>query len=163
MGKAWVVGMNKYGQQSACLFLGIIGRPGVNKSAAQRTARRPLDAAEKRCRREWDTAKQAWEAKGEDAEGGEPRGPRPVLRRVVLDKSTVEATIQVLANNPRGMAVAKNELADLVTSLNQYRPGGRGSDRQFFLNLWDQQPIYKDRKGKPGEEEQLYVPRPFAA
>jgi hypothetical protein len=39
----------------------------------------------------------------------------------------------------------RNELAALITSMNQYK-GGRGQDRQVYLNLWDGDPIIIDRK-----------------
>jgi hypothetical protein len=42
--------------------------------------------------------------------------------------------------------------------MDQYKAGGKGSDRQFWLSAWSSDPITVDRKGAP---EALMVPEPF--
>src|SRR5262249_30641425 len=47
-----------------------------------------------------------------------------------------------------------------VGSFDQYRSGGRGADRQFWLSALFGKPIRVDRKGNP-ELEPIRVPHPF--
>ena len=42
--------------------------------------------------------------------------------------------------------------------MDQYKAGGKGSDRQFWLSAWNSDPITVDRKGEP---EVLMVSEPF--
>jgi putative DNA primase/helicase len=56
--------------------------------------------------------------------------------------------------------VAKDELAGWIRGMDQYKAGGKGSDRQFWLSAWSSDPITVDRKGEP---EALMVSEPFVA
>jgi hypothetical protein len=87
--------------------------------------------------------------------GPDPR--EPVMERVVTSDATVESLSPILANNPRGIALVRDELAAWVRSFNMYR-GGRGNDRQYFLSVWSGQPIVIDRKNVP---HPLIIERPF--
>jgi hypothetical protein len=77
----------------------------------------------------------------------------------VLDDFTTESLPRILAGNPRGVAVVKDELAGLIHGLNQYK-GGRGSDRQVLLALWAGADVVVDRKGG---KVPVHVPAPFVA
>jgi hypothetical protein len=44
--------------------------------------------------------------------------------------------------------------------MDQYKSGGKGSDRQFWLSAWSNRPVSVDRKGQP---EPLAVRRPFVS
>jgi hypothetical protein len=66
----------------------------------------------------------------------------------------------VLKESPRGVLVAKDELAGWIRGMDQYKAGGKGSDRQFWLSAWSSDPITVDRKGEP---EALMVWEPFVA
>ena len=83
---------------------------------------------------------------------------RPSLGRCVVDDATTESLALILADNPRGLLLAKDELTALMGSLNQYK-SGKGTDRQFFLSSWSGSPIVVDRKGNIGREP-IRVPHP---
>jgi hypothetical protein len=84
---------------------------------------------------------------------------RPVLKRTWIADATVEAQAQRLQQNPRGLALIRDELASLLLSLNQYR-SGRGADLQFFLSTWSCNPTAVDRKQ---DVDPLILNRPFLA
>lgn len=74
------------------------------------------------------------------------RGRRqPRLKRAVTSDVTVEALVSILAHNPRGLAIIRDELIAWVKGMDMYR--GRGNDRQFFQTAWSVAPYYLDRKG----------------
>ena len=64
----------------------------------------------------------------------------------------------VLEGTPRGVLVMRDELAGWVRSMDQYKSGGKGADRQFWLSGWSNSHVIVDRKGRG---EPLFLPRPF--
>jgi hypothetical protein len=133
-------------RQPPVLFAAIIGRPGSGKSTPLDFVLGPLHAAEAEFYREWEKAKQEWD----DRDNADKKEPRPKLRRCLVDDTTVEALCRILAENPRGALMARDELAALVTGLNQYRDGGKGNDRQIFLKIWSASPVKVDRSKLEG-------------
>src|SRR5262249_9248154 len=109
--------------QGAVLFVISIGRPGSGKSPAQDKVVEPLEEAEGRHGQEWKAAVERGEA-----EDKETRGPRPVQRRLLVDDCTTEVLADILAQNPRGVLMIREEAAAIVTGANQYK-GGKGHDR----------------------------------
>lgn len=72
--------------------------------------------------------------------------PEPVLRRYLVNDSTVEKLVELLGENPRGLLVFRDELAGLLTS---WEKQGRETDRQFYLEAWNGTGDYKsDRIGR---------------
>src|SRR5262249_33641342 len=52
------------------------------------------------------------------------------------------------------------ELSSLMTGMNQYKEGGKGSDRQIYLQFWDCESVEIDRKSNL-DGIPLRVHRPF--
>jgi uncharacterized protein DUF3987 len=108
-----------------------------NEAAADEYARSMLDY--KRALRQWEQDK-----------GGEmpmPEEPEalPVLE-YVLDDTTIEALAGVLRDNPRGVLVAPDELAQWFKSHDQYKSRG-GADRAKWLKLNSAGLLKVNRKG----------------
>lgn len=101
-----------------------------------------------------------WKTAG--CEGEPPEKPRrPTLRQAIFDDTTTEAAAKVMNENPRGVIVVKDELIGFVRSMNQYRGGGKGSDREFWLSCWAGTPVKKNRSGTH-DDGPLVVPHTFA-
>jgi hypothetical protein len=161
-------------RQRANLFAAVVGPPGVLKTPAQDQMVEPLREIEAGFRTEWkaqmklyEAAQHAYEAElrewKKDREGEPPEKPeRPALERLTVDDATVEALAAVLSENPRGVTLVKDELVGLVLALNQYREGGKGSDRQFYLSCWSGVDYTGDRR-KTHEQGPLFVAKPFLA
>jgi hypothetical protein len=136
--------------EGARVYGGILGRPGLAKSAAAEKVAAPLFEVQKQLKEEYDDAvkkhKQAvadWEARAPANRG--PKPEPPVLKRVIVSDTTVEALCVILAQNPRGVLLYRDELVGWARSFNQYR-GGKGADRSFWLSCWSGQPVVVDRK-----------------
>jgi hypothetical protein len=126
--------------QSACLFAAVVGKPGSGKSPALEMVAGPVEKAERRYFDEWRREFAAWKESEDEDKGAAPR-----LRRCLLDDTTTEAMAAVLKDNRRGLLMVRDEMAALVCGLNQYK-GGKGHDRQVYLQLWSQATIRVDRK-----------------
>jgi hypothetical protein len=88
---------------------------------------------------------------------GESALPPPKLSRYFTTDPTLEALLCLLAENPRGLILVKDELASLVSGFNQYKPGGRGNERQHYLSIFSGSPVIPDRR----YAEKVYVRHPF--
>jgi hypothetical protein len=156
------------------LWCVLIAPPSGGKSPALTLAAAPLWRAEARWRaahardvllfdcaiERYKAAYREWQDAG--CEGEPPPKPvRPTLRQAVLDDATAEAAVRVLAANPRGVVLAKDELSGLVLALNQYK-GGRGADRQFWLSAWAGAAVKVNRSADK-DAPPLFVAAPFAA
>lgn len=137
--------------QSGAIYGVFVARPGVKKSAVVRAVTEPLQVAQARYQREHEKAVDELRAAGSKANA-------PPKRLCVTNGGTVEAIARRLAENPRGLILTTDELSGLVAGLNQYKAGGKGNDRQFFLSAWDQSGYSIERVE---EGKSLYLPRPF--
>ena len=148
----WLVVANLWGA--------IVGRPGTLKSPALSEPLKPLRRLEGQAREEHtealreheaacliaterkavgkeairkalklkqDAASLAWETAGDSPEP-------PARRRYLTSDSTVEKLGELLAGNPRGLLVFRDELTGLLRSLDRE---GQESARAFYLEGWN--------------------------
>ncbi len=94
-----------------------------------------------------------WQRKAAGDPPGKPTPP--VDRRFLIADVTIEALAERLADNPRGLFVARDELAGWLDSFNQYK-GGKGADTAAWLSIHGVLPIRVDRRG--GDRKKIYVP-----
>jgi putative DNA primase/helicase len=143
-------------RESATLFTAVVKAPGEKKTPAAKAALSPVWKKQVDLKREYREKRKVyeegfrqWEAdKKVAAKNGEiapPRPQEPVMGRVVVDDTTIEALAGILESNPRGVLVARDELAGWVRAMDQYK-SGKGADRQNWLSLWSNAPISVDRK-----------------
>jgi hypothetical protein len=119
--------------QGAVLFASIVGLASSGKSPAVEIVNEPLEEAQHRYFQHWKEEMQSWEPKSKS-------DPEPRPRQILVDDPTTESLVSLLQDNPRGLLMVRDEMAALVSGLNQYKENG-GSDRQFYLKLWPQASI----------------------
>jgi hypothetical protein len=175
-------------RERACLWMAIVGDPGMMKSPMLGLVTKPFEDRQLRLEVKFARELRAYEEELEQheqakkakkrrpaAEPGQPaheqegdivraadaypRPQEPILERCITSDATVEAIARLQKENLRGLVLCRDELAAWTRSMNQYR-GGRGSDRQFFMSIWSGASIVLDRKG---ERRPLIVPSPFLA
>ncbi|MEO2090795.1 MAG: DUF3987 domain-containing protein, partial [Gemmataceae bacterium] len=173
VGRTRAAGIKKGYTEPPAVWAVVVAPPGSVKSASLKFARAPLAEAE----RKWmarhaealilfDTemdryAERVKEWKKGGCCGEPPEKPRrPKLRQSTLDSTTTEAAAKVLGDNDRGVIVVKDELSGFVRSMNQYRGGGKGDDRQFWLSAWAGAPA-KVNRAKDHDAGPLVIPHPF--
>jgi hypothetical protein len=116
--------------QRPVLWTATVARPGTAKSTALNLAKKPLDDFDAETHEAWLAARKL--------------DKLAVWRRTLADNVTVEKLARLLVENPRGLLIAADELAGLVSGMNQYK-GGKGSDRQSYLQLWSVASLRVDR------------------
>lgn len=144
------------------LWGAIVGRPGLMKSPALNEAIKPVNALEATAREQWRTTKRDYEVQEQLREADakatkkaiekamrdrdhktardlaiaqaydEPTPPN--RRRYITSDTTVEALGELLASNPRGILVYRDELTGWLRDLERE---GRDSTRAFYLEAWN--------------------------
>jgi hypothetical protein len=153
------------GYQEGCrLFAAIVAASGDGKTPARMMACRPVYERQKKFHEDYlkeldqyRVALDEYEAKRKEAMKGDgppvsilDRPVKPSMGQAFLDSVTVEAVGKILARDPRGILLIRDELTAWVNAMNQYR-SGKGDDREFYLSAWSGSPIKADRMN---EEEQ---------
>jgi hypothetical protein len=83
----------------------------------------------------YEKARTAWRHSKHGNDEAPPRPREPLQRRVLIEDATVEALVAALADNPRGLLVATDELAGQLDSFGRYN-GAAGSDEAFYLKAY---------------------------
>src|SRR3712207_1266664 len=146
-------------KESAALFAVVVAEPGDKKTPAQKAALAPVWRAQENFKREYRERYEAYEeelrqwkaderAAARDGEPAPPKPEEPALRHAVVDDITVERLADILDETPRGVVSVQDELSGWVLAMNQYKAGGKGADRQFWLRVWSNAPVKVDRKSR---------------
>lgn len=167
VGNSRRIQLKKTWSESASLYVAIVAEPGEGKTPALQQLKPPmlewrelLVAAYQSEKQNYEEELEKWEdakAKGIEA-GAKPKKPR--AKEVYVSDATAEKIATLLSDNPRGLAVDQDELVALVKGMNQYKAGGQGRDRQFYLEAWSGSPVKVDRVST---DEPKWVPSPFLA
>jgi putative DNA primase/helicase len=135
--------------ERACLWGNIIAPSGTMKSPAVREALRPIGKMQGELQKKYKTEYAAWKAKKDDKNSKEDPGPPPKPEVLLVHEATVEALAARMSEeynaNPRGMLLHRDELAGWYNGMNKYR-GGKGDDRQFYLQCYNGGNFRSDRK-----------------
>jgi hypothetical protein len=153
--------------EGAAIFGMIVGGPASKKTPAMNLALRPVRQRQMALKTEYERQKEEHEAALRDYEKARKDGPselrkpeKPTLVRTYADDTTVERLADILNENRRGLLIIKDELSGWLGSMNQYKQGGKGADRQFWLSVHTNQPVSVDRKST---DEPVIVARPFVS
>lgn len=156
--------------EHAILWAGVVARSGTLKSPAFDAATAPLRRAQTDALRDYEAEREAHERAMLQCERDVARWRRsktdtqppakpecPTARRFVVSDTTLEALAPILETNPRGLLLARDELAAWIGGFDQYRSRGRGGDAAAWLELWRAGALIIDRK--TGDKRTVHVPR----
>lgn len=143
------------------LFSVIVGEPGTNKSHPLSAILKPLldiDKAEyesyKAKYADYERRLQLQQGKkSEDDEDEDLQ--RPIRRQIIVDDVTIEALMQIMDENPRGVCLYNDEFSSFLDNMDRYT---HGSSEQAYLSMFNGNPISKNRKG---EKLSLRINDPF--
>src|SRR5215212_2467124 len=153
--------------EGPAIFGMIVGGPASKKTPAINLALRPVRERQMALKAEYERQKEEHEAALRDYEKAKKDGPsglrkpeKPALVRTYADDTTVERLADILNENLRGLLIIKDELSGWLGAMNQYKQGGKGADRQFWLSVHTNQPVSVDRKSS---DEPVIVPHPWVS
>src|SRR6516165_9839474 len=106
----------------------------------------------------WAKDMAAWK-RDKDAASDPPEKPdAPQAERFIVSDTTVEALAPILLANPRGLLLARDELAGWIGSFDRYAGKGKaGADSANWLSMFNAESIIVDRK--TGVPRTIHVPQ----
>ena len=146
-------------QESAVLYMAIIGRAGTNKSHPFSFALKPIEQRDNLNFQKYQKEKQEYDSilsltKKEREQQGRDEPVSPVWLQHLVTDFTPEALTDVHKSNKRGIGVYADELASWFNNFNRY---SKGSEEEFWLSNWSGKPLRINRK----TSEPTYIPLPF--
>jgi hypothetical protein len=133
----------------ASTYIGNVGLPSDGKTPALKAVAAAVRAIDDDLAAEHALAMERWKAEadtpGPDNKKRKPPPP-PKPRRIDIDDATMEVLPLILADNPRGLIMIRDELSAFILGMNQFK-GGKGNDRSNALKIWSGDRIVKDRVG----------------
>jgi hypothetical protein len=132
--------------EPATLWTALVAPSGSTKSPAFRHAIRPVLRHENKALDAYDDALERYDPDGDE--------PKPTRKRYRTGDATPEGVVRILRKNPRGVLLARDELAAWIGSFDRYANGA--SDLQFWIELWNGIQVSKDRAG----DGNITVPNP---
>ena len=161
VGNTHLARMKEGWDESAILYMALIGRPGANKSHPLSFAMRPFvehDYEQNRIfeKQYLEYQDQLEMSRKERAEKGIDVCPRePVRHRFLVSDITPEGLSLIHSQNRRGLCLLSDELSAWVKNFNRYN---NGSEEQFWLSVFSAKPTMSDRKSS---RSSIFIKQPF--
>jgi len=128
-----------------CLWAVLIARPGNRKSACVRYLAQPWYDEQAEHIEEFERQRKAFLY----AKGNGENATEPVLSTDYVDCVTREQVAPLLRDNPLGFPVIRDEISGWISSMDEYKQGGKGSDKAFWLSLHSCGSTKVDRRNHP--------------
>jgi hypothetical protein len=104
----------------------------------------------------WEKDLAVWKrGKSGNLPPAEPEEPK--AERFIVSDTTVEALAPILLENPRGLLLARDELAGWIGSFDRYAKNKAGADAANWLSMFNAESIIVDRK--TGTPRTIHVPQ----
>lgn len=169
MGNTRQIRIKRGWKEGPRFYMAVVADPGAAKSPVIKVLCKPIYKRQEWLHSKYMEEREEYDRKVMEYESGckqakrlnsvPPNKPnKPNYPHLFTTNSTTEKLAVMLSENPRGLVMVQDELTSWVMGLNQYKAGGKGSDRQFFLSAWSGEASKTDRKG---DDTPTFTPRPF--
>lgn len=118
---------------SPIVYTALIGSPSIGKTPVLKTCIEPLKNIEIEWDRQYKLDQKVYENNANSQDSSVPVNSKPHRKEILINEATVEAVIQAISNNPKGLLLIADELNGWLKSMNKYRPG---NDKEFWLSNW---------------------------
>jgi hypothetical protein len=155
----------------AIIWTAIVGESGTSKTPAFKLVMRPMRDRQRKALEaqaeamkqyeadlaHYDKALSSWKREKKTEEPPPMKPDPPYAVRYIVSDTTVEALAPLLLVNPRGVLLARDELAGWIGSFDRYASGKGGADAAHWLSMYNGESIVVDRK--TGNPRTIYVPQ----
>jgi hypothetical protein len=143
------------------LWGAIVGESGTAKTPAFKLVMRPVRERQRKALERhaeamkqyetdlarWEKDMAAWKRVKDPASDPPAKPDPPQAERFIVSDTTVEALAPILLANPRGLLLARDELAGWIGSFDRYAGKGKaGADSANWLSMFNAESIIVDRK-----------------
>jgi len=168
IGNTWRVKLKRGRVLPLITWAGLISKSGTGKTPAGVPMIEPLGERDATLAHEFDEASDGYRSERERWQSA-PRGTRgpepaePTRGRLVIDDATTAKVARIHSENPRGLFSFRDELSAFFGSMDEFKPGGKGSDRSFWLKVHSGTAVTLDRVGNSAQGLSIRIPKPFIA
>ena len=155
----------------AILWIAIVGESGTAKTPAFKLAMRAIRERQRKALERhadairnyeaellhYEKALDAWKRDKKATDDPPTKPEPPQAERCIVSDTTVEALAPLLLANPRGLLLARDELAGWIGSFDRYAGGKGGADAAHWLSMHNGESIVVDRK--TGIPRTIFVPQ----
>lgn len=142
IGNTHVLKLKNTHHEPSIIWSCIVGYSGTAKSPALDLATRPLRMIQNRQLIEHEHALRQW--RNSRKSNPDEQDP-PQSDRCVLDDATIEGTLYLLSNNPRGSLLIRDELAGWL-DFDRYTSNSNGIGSSRWLELFSGRSVHIDRR-----------------
>jgi hypothetical protein len=154
------------------IWCAIVGESGTAKTPAFKLVMRPIRERQRKAMERhavamktyeadlarWEKCYAAWKKSKDTGEEPPEKPEPPPCERFIVSDTTVEALSPILLSNPRGLLLARDELAGWLGSFDKYAGKGKASaDSAHWLSMFNAENIIVDRK--TGDPRTIFVPQ----
>ena len=125
----------------------LVAPSGYGKTEPLKPILQPLHDINRQLITETKSAFSSWKQNGQ-------QGERPRNRQLIINDTTPEARDELLADNPEGLLIYRDELAGLFNDIGRYNNSG---EVENYLSIWSGTPYSVNRK----TSEPLYIQNPI--
>jgi hypothetical protein len=149
-------------EQSAVLYLALVGKAGTNKTHPISFALKPINEKDKNSFQEYrklaaEFLEYSKLSPKERKELNLEKPPvKPKWEQLIVSDFTPEAITDIMDFNKRGIGVYADEIAAWFNNFNRYN---KGSEEQFWLSNWSGTPIRINRK----TSDPIMIEAPFTS
>ena len=161
IGNTHLVQLKRGWQESAMLYVALVGRPGTNKRHPLSFAMKPFLNFDYQENKLYEQAYTEYDnvarmSRKERIEAGHSEQPtEPIRRRFIISDITPEGLSFTHAQNKRGLCLWTAELSAWFKNFNRYN---RGSEEQFELSVFSAKTTISDGKGN---RSSIFIKRPY--
>ncbi|WP_432799644.1 DUF3987 domain-containing protein [Poriferisphaera sp. WC338] len=154
IGNSRVIQLKENWLEPHVLWTSLIASSGSRKSPAIDLVTAPLVAHQSKLMLDYEIELAAYRDLDKEQQN---KTKMPMAKRVVVNEPTIEALVQKLQQNPRGLLLSRDELSGWFGDFNRYRGKGAGGDEATWLTVHGARSLIIDRK--TGDFPTLHVPR----
>ncbi|MDA7549815.1 YfjI family protein [Flavobacteriaceae bacterium] len=148
IGNTYRIKMKEGWDDSALIYVVLIGEAGVNKTHPLRWVTSPLNDYDIDNKKDYDVKYSSYDKTDVNSKA-------PNCKQTLIKNFTLESLMQIHQHNERGMGVYADELGSWFNRFDIY---SKGDDKQQWLSIFNNEPIVINRKTN---NEHIRIDKPF--
>lgn len=144
-------------EEAGNLYIGLVAGSGMGKSPCFKAFFKHIWKHEVQNKTRWDIEMEDYnlvleerrKIKNPDELG--PLPPKPIRTQYLVEDITLEAIINILAENPRGLMWYSDELSSIVLNFDRYS-NAKGGTKSKLLSLYDSAPCKTNRQDREKDQ-----------
>jgi hypothetical protein len=157
VGNSLEIEVKKGWLENGVVWISVVAKAGIGKTPSINNIINPLNKLNFREVKKYYEAMEAyehWKGLSKEEKKTYPEPPQPKKMQFLVNDITLEALVDLHAENDNAVGVFKDELAGWIKDMNKYR---EGSDLEFWLSCWSGKSVTVNRVTRKSS----FIEKPF--